>query len=348
MHTNKTFRLRSLAAALAALSLLLHPCAQAEDTPIAVTIAALDTKLRGVTYDVAATAVARNTSVLSSEISATVTGVSADVGAVVAKGSLLISLDQTDTRLALQRAQADHARLTSELALAETRLARGEALSEQNFVSPDELSDLATQVAIVSAQLSSANFSIAEAEERLKDTRIRAPFDAVVTARDAQLGALVTQGQSMITVTEIAGVEVAAGVNSVQLASLREAQSIVFVSDSVSAAVTLTRASPVLDAMNRLHAVRLNSESDIVSGQSGRLRWQSNAEFIPASYIQRRGQSLGVFVVDRDDNTRAQFVVIDAAQEGRPVRSSLPLDARIIESGREKLTDGALITMQGQ
>ena len=77
-------------------------------------------------------------------------------------------------------------------------------------------------------------------------------------------------------------------------------------------------------------------------GASGRLRWDSPRQGIPASMIVRRADRLGVFTIRKD---RAVFVPLLQALEGRPAEVELPADTLIITEGRFTVRDGDTVSL---
>ncbi|MEM7610983.1 MAG: efflux RND transporter periplasmic adaptor subunit [Pseudomonadota bacterium] len=320
--------------------------AYGQDDTVSVTTRNIEDVLIEVSYDTPASVISLNNSQLSSEISAPVAKIHADVGDVVAAGALLVSLDDTDARLSVRQARANLARTDAEVVLAQARLDRGRQLADENFLSVDELAALNTEVAMLKARASAERVSIEIAEEQLSDTRIVAPFAGVVSARQAQLGSLVQAGGPVMALVQLDAIELVTRVSARQGQALMAGNDPVFVAGRNSWPASALRASPILDAQNRLQEVRLAFDGDPpMVGLTGRLRWRSAARFVPVEYIQQRGTQLGIFVVE---GAIARFVGLPFAIEGQPAEVELPPDAVIVERGREKLTDGSPIRIVAQ
>ncbi len=124
-------------------------------------------------------------------------------GAQVKMGDLLIRIDPSDYQLAVRRARSEQTRVRAELALEEGR----RAVAEQEFALletavTDEQRKLMLrepQLETVRAAVAAAEAAVAEAELNLKRTELRAPFDALVLARGADLGTRVTTGTAIAT-----------------------------------------------------------------------------------------------------------------------------------------------------
>jgi hypothetical protein len=64
---------------------------------------------------------------------------------------------------------------------------------------------------------------------------------------------------------------------------------------------------------------------------------------LPSNLVSRRQGRLGVFLLD---GGKARFEPLPDAQEGRPASVTLPASTQVITMGRERLQDGAAVTVQ--
>ncbi len=117
---------------------------------------------------------------LTSEVSGRTLWLSPDFepGRMVAADHLLLRIDPTHYQLALAEAKAGLA--TAELALADAKVQRG-----------------AARIAEAQANVDAARLRIIKAEKDLRNTEIRAPYDAVIDGQRVELGQYVTVGQQL-------------------------------------------------------------------------------------------------------------------------------------------------------
>jgi RND family efflux transporter MFP subunit len=117
-----------------------------------------------------------------------------DIGAKVKAGQLLAVIDAPELDQELAQAQANLATVQANLKLAKVTADRFQDLASDDAVSKqdadEKTGDLAAKTAAVKA--AEANVSRLQALEGFK--RIVAPFDGVVTQRNANIGALVNAG----------------------------------------------------------------------------------------------------------------------------------------------------------
>jgi RND family efflux transporter MFP subunit len=312
--------------------------ARAADAPYPVTVRPAGELAVSIQYTAGADVVSANIATLRAEVTAPVAAVSADVGARVSKNDPLVMLDDTDARLALARARADLAAVDGEIRLARSRLDRANKLAPDNYVSTDELEDLDARLAVLKAQRDGLAVAVGIAEETLSDTRIRAPFDGVVTQRDAQVGSLVRDGDPLITVVQSSDREVQAYVAPAQVAALFAADEITLMADGERWPLVLRRVTDVIDITTGLQAARLGFVDSLAPiGLSGTLQWQSRRQFYPVDLVQRRGSQLGLFTAD---GRVARFHAAPDGQEGRPLRLALPPSSQVVVEGRSRLQDG--------
>lgn len=159
---------------------------------------------------------------VSAEVSARIVELPIREGQRVAKGSLLVKLDDRDLKAALQsasaRRDADRYRLQSEaarlagpvatLVLQKKNLERQQRLLETGDVSQqvvddamDRVQDLEASIdsskgtlAVLESSLAAAEADIARAEEAVRRTTITAPIDGIITLLNAEIGELVLVG----------------------------------------------------------------------------------------------------------------------------------------------------------
>ncbi|HSD68593.1 MAG TPA: efflux RND transporter periplasmic adaptor subunit [Woeseiaceae bacterium] len=293
-----------------------------------------------------ATVVSANRAIVTSEVSALVREVTADVGAAVRKGDLLIRLDDDNARLALAQARASLAALDAQIVQARQRLRKAEELLEKNFVSDDELIARQTDLAVLEANRTAQLVSIQQAELTLSRTRIKAPFDATVVERQAQVGSFAMPGSSLITIVQTDSREIDAEIDPQYADGLPAATDLYFASQGRNWPVTIARLSDVIETSTRKVRGRFVFTADAAPvGASGELVWRDAQGLVPVTVIVQRGTEFGVFIAE---DQHARFVAIPGAQEGRPAAVQLPRDTLVVSRGHMLLQDGDALKIVGR
>ena len=295
----------------------------------------------------AAQVMSRNESRLAAEVSGRIDRWSADVGANVKRGDVLVQIDPADYQLGLDRARAQQQAAQARLELARTQLKRAQDLVNQGFFSQEALTQRETEVALYQAELTSATSQVRTAQRQLDKTTLRAPFAGTVLQRQAQVGETVAVGGLLYVLAETGPVEIQASVAPADVAGLRRASRVEFVPQlgGLPQAVQLARITATLQTTSRSQTARFTPTGtvDWPAGSTGTVRWQDPTPHIPATLVVRRGGSLGVFV---QEGTVARFVPLPDAQEGRAAPTQLKPDTRIVIQGQATLADGQTLPTQ--
>lgn len=186
-----------------------------------------------------------NVASLTSQIPGRVAAVKVVNSQHVRKGDVLVVIDDTDARLALDQAQADLARArgmvvarSADVDRTAIDLKRREALIASGAVSGDELTaardaahDARAALNVARATVALAQARVDQAKVDLGRTLIRAPVDGVVARRQVQLGEYVQPATPLLAVVPVNQIYVDANFKENQLAQVRPGQKVDLTSD---------------------------------------------------------------------------------------------------------------------
>ena len=122
-----------------------------------------------------------------------------DIGAHVHKGELLAEIETPELDQQLAQAKADLATAQSNAALAKVTADRYQGLIQQNAVSQQDTDNAVSQLTARQTEVTSAQANVHRLEELQSFERIEAPFDGVITARNLDVGQLITSAGSTTT-----------------------------------------------------------------------------------------------------------------------------------------------------
>ena len=311
--------------------------------PVPVTVQRLGDLLIDKELRAPATVISANRAVVTSEVTALIKDVPVDVGDTLRKGDTLVILDDDNNRLMLAQAKARLAALKAQIAQAKYRLNKAEELLEKNFVSDDELLARQTDLAVFESSHQEQEVFISIQELALSRTRIKAPFDAAVVERQAQVGSYAMPGTALMTIVQTDGREIDAEIDPRYAVHLPAVSDLRFVSQGREWHVQLSRLSSVIETDTRILRARLKFAGDPAPiGLTGELVWKEATGLVPVAQIVQRGTVLGVFVANSDI---AHFVPIPGAQEGRPALVDLSPDTLIVVRGQARLQDGDAVSI---
>ncbi|MEQ1729015.1 MAG: efflux RND transporter periplasmic adaptor subunit, partial [Vicinamibacterales bacterium] len=166
------------------------------------------------------------------------------------------------------------------------------------------------------------------ADTGLSYTRLLAPFDAVVSERAADPGAMATPGAPLLVLEDVSSLRLEVRVDEARASQLRVGQAV-----ELSAGAERTDGAAVwttahitevarVDAASHTFVVKIDLPADapVRSGSFARARFSGaprTALTIPAAALVQRGQLTFVFVVDQGSVARLRAVSTGAAAEGR-------------------------------
>ena len=119
-----------------------------------------------------------------------------DIGAHVKKGQLMATIETPELDQQLQVAQADLKSAQANLDLANTTSTRYQNLLKTNSVSKQETDVAVSDAAAKKAAVDASMANVRRLEQLQSFEKVYAPFDGIVTARNTDIGRLISAGQN--------------------------------------------------------------------------------------------------------------------------------------------------------
>lgn len=120
----------------------------------------------------------------------------ADIGAPVKAGQLLAEIETPDLDQQLAQARAELNTARSNAALAASTAKRWQSLLESDSVSRQEVEERSGDLAAKQSTVNALQANVERIQALKQFTRLTAPFDGIVTARNTDVGALINVGGS--------------------------------------------------------------------------------------------------------------------------------------------------------
>ena len=200
--------LRNYLLALSALCFIVPGCSGAEDEIASdaqasegdlapVETIAVSMEVLSEPVEAFGTIAARQRSSIGALVEGPVEQIFVNVGDQVTQGQPLFRIRQVDYLSRVSEAQASVNLTSAQATQAERQFERVMALAPRGFVSRARVESAETDLAVARAQTAQAHAVLATAQQALSDTVVRAPYDAVVTARIVNEGVYLSNRFSM-------------------------------------------------------------------------------------------------------------------------------------------------------
>jgi RND family efflux transporter MFP subunit len=314
--------------------------------------------------------VSRRRSDLGFERSGRVARIEVDAGDRVEKGALLAELDQRDLRAARRELSARLEATRSRLELARVTASRQQKLRDSNYLSPQALDEALANEASLEAELLAAGAALDRTRVSIELSKLVAPYDAIVVARNLDEGTVAGPGQTVLSVVEAGVQEVQLGVPPELASGLSIGETYRIENQSGESQANgdrfvreakLVRLVPELDPMTRTQTAIL--ELDATNEKTPRLadgslvyvrisrKVPSRGAWLPVSALTegRRGtwtafalaeNEAGELIVER------RVVEIIQTEEARAyVRGTLETGDRVVTDGLHRLIPGVRVSV---
>jgi len=258
-------------------------------------------------------------------------------GRVVAKGDVLVRLDDREQRAQLQELKAREDFSKREVARVTELIGRGSATIQAHERAS---TDLRTLQALILVQM-----------EKLDNYAITAPMDGVVLRRDGEVGEIVDPGQIMFRVGVPKPLQAVAEVNEEDIPRVVLGQKVLLRSDAFAGKQLegkLREITPMGDPVAKTYRIRiaLPDDTPLKVGMSVEAnvvtREKPNALLIPSDAVQ----GTAVFVVDGDRVQRRNVEIGIRGTRAVEILSGLKEDERVVSPAATDLADGKRVRVR--
>ena len=211
-----------------------------------------------------ATVISRNDAKLSGELAGRLTWV-ADVGDRMRKGESVAKLDDAiirqqviEEQSIIQREQARHDFHTRQAE-------RLESLLADNTVARSRVDQEHTDRSVAHNNILSAQARLSQAEERLRRTRVLAPFDGIVSERLLQAGEWADHGDAIVRLVSTDDLELETHIPADSLKLVAVGTPLAYTNGKARGTGTVRTIVPVGGDVSRLYELRISTEDPALS-----------------------------------------------------------------------------------
>ncbi|MEM1424707.1 MAG: efflux RND transporter periplasmic adaptor subunit, partial [Planctomycetota bacterium] len=293
---------------------------------------------------------------LAFDFSGTIESIGADEGDTIDAGALVATLDTDRLQADLARLEASTDATRSDLQLARTTLARIDEIALADAVNEQERDEAVSAVRTLEARLAESVAAERRTRVDIEKSTIRAPFDAIVASRQADVGSLARPGTPVLTLLERSDPEARIGVASDALGALGDAATLTVRGRSLRADVT--RVLPEIDRVTRTAQVRLTIDEPLGptlrDGDPASIALQRTVDergvWVPVSALTQSVRGLWALYIahPNDDNdgwtlVRREVEVVRPASDRAYVRGAVAEGELIVIDGKQRLVPGIAV-----
>ena len=269
-----------------------------------------------------------------------------NVGDLVEEGEILAAIDPTTLELAVQSARAELSRNKARLANASATEERKRTLIASDSTTKASLDDAEYARAGAQASVARAQANLTKALEQLGYARLKAEFAGVVTAVSADVGQVVSPGQTVVTVARPDVREAVVDVGSDFPVALQPGSFTVSLQllPAVKVEGRIREIAPQADDATRMRRIRIALIDPPPSFRLGstvtaRLSNLPNEVLrVPASAVLTKDGDTFVWVVNTPAGTVSlRKVALSADGNGMRVNTGLAAGTRIVTAGIHSL-----------
>jgi RND family efflux transporter MFP subunit len=283
-----------------------------------------------------------------------------DIGTPVKAGQLLAEVEAPEVDSQLRQAEADLATAAANQKIADVTAERWRNLRASDSVSKQEADEKISLAASGDAQVQAARANVQRLKELSGFEKIVAPFDGVVTARNTDIGQLISAGENtgpaLFRVADMRKLRLYVSVPQPYAAAMKQGlqAELVFPDrPGKTYTATLDSTSSAIDTGTRTLLAQLvidNQNRELLPGAYAEVHFKLPADAggesykLPANVLLFRGDGMHVGVVGANSK-----VVLKPVEVGRDYGSDIEiingLDANdnVILSPPDSLTDGVTV-----
>lgn len=303
---------------------------------------------------------ARSESALGFRVGGKITERLVDVGAAIKPGMPLARIDARDFQLNSAATRSQVAAAQAEVVQAQSDYARYNDLYQKKFVSAAEIDKRKATLDVARAHLAQAHAQLKVADNQGSYAVLIADRAGVITAIEADVGQVVSAGQTVMRVARDGEKEILIAVPENQLAEIQAAQKIevtLWAAPDKRYAGKVRELSPGADAVTRTYAVRIaveNGDAGMHLGMTASVLLQQTAAMetvvLPLTALYQQGEKTALWIVDAATQTvNLSPVKVGVFRENTmTILSGVKAGDEIITAGVHKLTTGQKVRVANE
>ncbi|TQV88308.1 efflux RND transporter periplasmic adaptor subunit [Aliikangiella coralliicola] len=300
---------------------------------------------------VSGTVVSPNNSQIAAEVSGRLKSL-VELGARVKKGDIIARIDDKTLQLQKRENVASVENAKSRLDYLESEVKRKSTLAKRNLSAITDLDETISQRDVARGDLAAAKARLAQTEQNLEYTQLRAPFDGIVAERLSSQGEYVNNGTAIVRLVETENLEASIFAPLTAYRFLTNAETLAVESPLGNGVAPIKVLVPVANSRSHLMEVRLdmsdfkwpvglNIKVAVANGES------KEVLAVPRDALVLRREGASIFKVNGENKAEEVKVSIGiGAGEMVEIIGNVAPGDRVIVRGAERLRNGQAVSVK--
>ncbi|MEP6504175.1 MAG: efflux RND transporter periplasmic adaptor subunit [Betaproteobacteria bacterium] len=279
-----------------------------------------------------------------------------DIGSRVDKGDVLAEIEAPELDQQVTQADAARAQTASAVALAESTVARWEALRKKDVVSQQDLDERRAGLAQARANLAAAEANLQRLRQLGDFKRVTAPFAGIVTRRNVDVGDLIdTSGKPLFLLSQTDPLRVYVSVPQAYANLVKTGQAATVTQVELrdrQFTGQVTRTSGAIDTTTRTMQIEVslpNKDGVLLPGAYVQVALPLGASAtltVPSNALLFRGEGTRVALVDGQGKVTLRAVTLGRNNGSTvEVTGGLAATDRLVLNPPDALVDGDVVTL---
>lgn len=299
--------------------------------------------------DVPGTVISRSDSRLASELAAKLMWI-AEVGTEVEEGDTVARMEDLTFKIREMEAQSQVDREQARVVFLESELGRLKELSERNLSAKSRLDETVSDLAVAKSEHRIAEAQLGYAQIAMHVTKIRAPFNGVVTERLRSIGERLNVADEVLRLVDPGSLEIVARAPLSTVNFIKKGDVLTLQNEFRNGEAPIRTIVPFGNPQSHMFEVRLDADASVWTvGESVRLAMPTAAAkevlAVPRDALVLRREGPAVFRVNGDSTVdRVSVIVGLGAGMMIEVFGDLSDGDEVVVRGAEGLSDGMSVS----